>query len=125
MKDDAILVSVVDDDESVRESLPGLLEEFGFASNTFASAKDFLESGFADKTDCMILDIAMPGMSGPELRRELVKLGHIIPTIFISANVDSAAEPDVRSAVACLIKPFSDGALLKSLRKALNLKSTD
>jgi FixJ family two-component response regulator len=125
MKDDAILVSVVDDDESVRESLPALLEEFGFISKTFASAKDFLESGIADKTHCLILDIAMPEMSGPELRRELVKRGHVIPTIFISANAEFATRPDVRGAVASLLKPFSDRALLESLRQALNLKSTD
>jgi FixJ family two-component response regulator len=124
MTDDTILVSVVDDDESVRESLPGLLEEFGFTSKTFASAKNFLQSGIADKTHCMILDIAMPGMSGPELRRELVERGHIIPTIFISANAEFAAQPEVRGAVACLVKPFSDSALLESLRKALNLKTT-
>jgi len=123
MKDDAILVCVVDDDESVRESLPALLKEMGFTSKTFASAKIFLESGIADKTHCMILDIAMPGMSGPELRQELVMRGYSIPTIFISGNAQFAAEPDVRGAVACLVKPFSDEALLESLRRALNLKS--
>jgi CheY-like chemotaxis protein len=125
MKGDATLVSVVDDDESVRESLPALLKELGFASKTFASAKKFLESSTADKTHCLILDIAMPGMSGPDLRRELVKRGYSIPTIFISGHAEFAAESDVRAgAVACLVKPFSDSALLESLRRALDFKRT-
>jgi FixJ family two-component response regulator len=123
MKDDAILVSVVDDDESVRDSLPALLKEMGFTSMTFASAKNFLESGIAERTHCIILDIAMPGMSGPELRHELVTRGYSIPTIFISGHAQFAAQPDVQGAVACLVKPFSDKALLESLRRALNLKS--
>lgn len=126
MRRDSILVSVVDDDESVRESLPALLKEFGFASKTFASAAKFLASGIADKTHCLILDIAMPGMSGPELRRELVKRGYSIPIIFISAHAEFAARPSVREgAVACLVKPFGDTVLHESLLKALNLKSTD
>ena len=78
----AILVAVVDDDESVRESLPGLLNDFGFAAKTFATAEEFLESGVADNAKCLILDIAMPGMSGPQLHRELVRRGYSIPTIF-------------------------------------------
>jgi FixJ family two-component response regulator len=126
MKGDATLVSVVDDDESVRESLLAFLNELGFASKTFASANEFLGSGVAGKTHCLILDIAMPGMSGPELRRELVRRDHSIPTIFISAHAEFAAKPDVREgAVACLVKPFSDKALLESLQEALNLKSND
>jgi FixJ family two-component response regulator len=120
----ATLVSVVDDDESVRESLPALLAEMGFNSKTFPSAQNFLESGIADQTHCLILDIAMPGMSGPELRRELVTRGYAIPTIFISAHAQFAAQPNVRGAVACLVKPFSDNALLDSLRRALNVKRT-
>ena len=122
MKDDAILVSVVDDDESVRESLPALLNEMGFTSQTFASAQNFLDSGIADKTHCLILDIAMPGMSGPELWRELMTRGYSIPTIFISAHAQFASQTDMRGAVACLVKPFSDEVLLESLRSALNLK---
>jgi FixJ family two-component response regulator len=126
MESDATLVSVVDDDESVRESLPALLKELGFASETFASAERFLESRIADKTHCLILDIAMPGMSGPDLRRELVKRGYSIPTIFISGHAEFAAQPDVRAAaVACLDKPFSDSALLESLRRALDLKRAE
>ena|ERR1700735_2084179 len=119
----AILLAVVDDDESVRESLPALLNEFGFDSKTFATAEEFLESGVADKIQCLILDIAMPGMSGPELRRELVKLGYSIPTIFISAHAEFASRPDMREgAVDCLTKPFSETALLEALKRALNLQ---
>src|SRR5271156_627404 len=89
------LVSVVDDDDSVRESLPDLLREFGLESKVFAAPSDFLQSAFVDKTTCLILDIAMPGMSGPELRRELLRLGHDIPTIFITAHADFSSQPDL------------------------------
>jgi FixJ family two-component response regulator len=119
----AILVSVVDDDDSVRESLPDLLREFGLASEVFASPSDFLQSNFVDKTSCLILDIAMPGMSGPELRRELLRQGHDIPTIFITAHADFASRPIMGEGVIdCLIKPFGETALLEALKKALNLK---
>lgn len=119
----AILVSVVDDDDSVRESLPDLLREFGLASKAFATPSDFLQSGFVDKTNCLILDIAMPGMSGPELRRELLRQGHDIPTIFMTAHADFASQPDMREGVVdCLLKPFSETALLEALKRALNLK---
>jgi FixJ family two-component response regulator len=121
MENAAILVAVVDDDESVRESLQGLLTELGFGAITFPTAADFLESGVADKAQCLILDIAMPGMSGPELRRELVTRGYSIPTIFISAHAEFASKPDIREvAVDCLTKPFSDTALFEALKRALN-----
>src|SRR3984957_18028660 len=99
----ATLVSIVDDDDSVRESLPDLLREFGLASKAFATPSDFLQSAFLDKTTCLILDIAMPGMSGPELRRELLRRGHDIPTIFITAYADFASRLDMRDGVVhCL-----------------------
>jgi FixJ family two-component response regulator len=117
-----ILVCVVDDDDSVRESLPDLLREFGLASKVFAAPRDYLQSGLVDKTKCLILDIAMPGMSGPELRRELIRQGHDIPTIFITAHADFASHPHIREgAVDCLLKPFSETALLEALKGALNL----
>lgn len=123
MKSAAILVGVVDDDESVRESLPALLSEFGFDSEAFATAEEFLQSGFADNARCLILDVAMPGMSGPELHRELVKRGFSIPTVFMSAHPEFASQPDIRErAVACLLKPFTETALLEALKRALNLK---
>jgi FixJ family two-component response regulator len=119
----ATLVSIVDDDDSVRESLPDLLREFGLASKAFATPSDFLQSAFLDKTTCLILDIAMPGMSGPELRRELLRRGHDIPTIFITAHADFTSRLDMcEGVVDCLMKPFSETALLEALKKALNSK---
>ena len=115
------LVSVVDDDESVRESLPDLLKEFGFTARSFSSAEEFLASGYAGQTNCLILDIGMPGMSGPELQRELKRRGQHIPIVFITANRDETVRPRVlaQGAVACLFKPFSDTALLEALHRAL------
>jgi FixJ family two-component response regulator len=111
------LVSVVDDDESVRESLPDLLREFGYAAETFSSAEEFLASRFVEKTGCLIADIAMPGMSGPELQSELKRREHRVPIIFITAHGLERIRADLmeQGAVACLSKPFSDEALLKAL----------
>jgi FixJ family two-component response regulator len=117
----AVLVSVVDDDESVRESLPDLLQELGFACEVFAAPSEFLGSAQIGTTKCLILDIAMPGMSGPELRRELLRRGHDIPTIFITAHANFAVQPEIREGTTdCLIKPFSDTALLDALKRALS-----
>ena len=117
------LVSVVDDDESVRESLPDLLIEFGFTARAFSSAEGFLASDYVGQTKCLILDVAMPGMSGPDLQRELKLRGHQIPIVFITANRDAAIRPRViaQGAVACLFKPFSDTALLEALNTALQV----
>src|ERR1700684_1214678 len=82
------LLSVVDDDESIRESLPDLIREFGFAARAFSSAEEFLSSGSASETSCLILDVAMPGMSGPDLQQELKRRGEEIPTIFITGQKD-------------------------------------
>ena len=116
-----LLVSVVDDDESVRESLTDLLREFGFAVEAFASAEAFLASGHVGTTRCLILDIAMPGMSGPDLQLELIRRGHPIPIIFITAHGDAAERPRLirQGAVDCLFKPFSEAALLRALSAAL------
>jgi FixJ family two-component response regulator len=118
------LIAVVDDDESVRESLPDLLREFGFAVETFASAEEFLASGRAGATHCLILDIAMPGMSGPDLQRELVQRQHRIPVIFITAHGDQTTRPRLiaQGAVDCLLKPFSDTALRAALDVALGAR---
>ena len=115
------LVSVVDDDESVRESLPDLLQEFGFAVRAFSSAEAFLSSDCLDQTHCLIVDVAMPGMSGPELHRELVGRQQQIPTVFITAHRDDAVRSHLlaRGAVACLFKPYSESALLEALNAAL------
>ena len=117
-----LLVSVVDDDESVRESLPDLLREFGFLVQAFSSAEAFLASDYVDTTRCLILDIAMPGMSGPDLQRELLLLRKHIPIVFITAHGDAAVRPRLleRGAVECLFKPFSEAVLLKALNAAVN-----
>jgi FixJ family two-component response regulator len=111
------LVSVVDDDESVRESLPDLLREFGFAVRAFASAEEFLAADCVRQTKCLILDIAMPGMSGPDLQRELTLRHQEIPIVFVTAHGDETVRPRLleRGAVECLLKPFSDTALREVL----------
>jgi FixJ family two-component response regulator len=117
----APLVAVVDDDESVRESLPDLLRQFGFAAEAFASAEEFLRFDQLGETRCLILDVNMPGMSGPDLKQELERRGSRIPVIFITAYSD-AVKPEVfEGAVACLAKPFSDTALREALKKALGV----
>lgn len=115
------LVSVIDDDESIRESLPDLLREFGFASRAFSSGKDFLSSDYVEATRCLILDIMMPGMNGFEVQQELRRRGREIPTIFITAKRDEATRASAleRGAVKFLHKPFSDTALLEALNAAL------
>jgi len=115
------LVMVVDDDESVRESLPDLLQVFGFAVETFASAEEFLASGRACDTRCLILDIAMPGMSGPDLQIELARQRQHIPIVFITAQADEALGPRLlgQGAAACLLKPFNDADLRDALTAAL------
>jgi len=116
------LVSVVDDDESVRESLPDLLNEFGFAARAFSSAEAFLSSDCVDKTRCLILDVMMPGMTGLDLQQELTRRGQKIPVIFITARKDEAlhARALKQGAVKFLNKPFSDTALLDALNVALH-----
>lgn len=116
-----LLISVVDDDQSVRESLPDLLNEFGFAARAFSSAEEFLVSDARLHSSCLILDVAMPVMSGPELQQEL-KLREIrMPIIFITAQRDEAVRPRLieQGAVECLSKPFSDTSLLEALNSAL------
>jgi FixJ family two-component response regulator len=117
------LVSVVDDDESIRESLPDLLRELGFAAQTFSSAEEFLASDYVDQTNCLILDIAMPGMTGPELQRELTNCGKEIPIIFITGQRDDAIRSRLLKlgAIECLSKPFSDSDLQKALEVALRM----
>jgi FixJ family two-component response regulator len=117
------LVSVVDDDESVRESLPDLLKEFGFAVQAFSSAEEFLASDYVGQTRCLILDIAMPGMTGPDLQRELTFRRQHIPIVFITAHGDETLRPRMlaQGAVACLLKPFSETALLDALNAALRV----
>jgi FixJ family two-component response regulator len=115
------LISVVDDDDSIRESLQGLLESYGFAVETFSSAQAFLDSGCHARTDCLILDVRMPGMRGPDLQRELTRSRCQVPIVFITAHGDEDVRPRVLSdgAVDCLLKPFTEEALLKAIRTAI------
>lgn len=119
--DKPLLIAVVDDDESVREALPDLLREFGFAVQAFSSAQAFLASEYLERTRCLILDVAMPGMSGPELQKVLASQRYTIPIIFITALGDAEQRPFLMSqgAVDCLLKPFSEAELLKALSAAL------
>jgi FixJ family two-component response regulator len=121
---DALLVAVVDDDESVRESLPDLLGQYGFATQAFASAEAFLASDCVGRTRCLILDIAMPRMTGPDLQRELARRRHRIPIVFITAHADEIDRPKLlgNGAVDCLLKPFSEAALLDAVHAALRAR---
>jgi FixJ family two-component response regulator len=115
------LVAVVDDSESVRESLPDLLQQVGFAVQAFASAEAFLASEAAAATSCLILDVGLPGMSGPDLQQELIRRGKGVPIVFITAQGDKSLHPRLiaAGAVACLFKPFSDTALLEAVEVAV------
>jgi FixJ family two-component response regulator len=118
------LVSVVDDDESVRESLPDMLRQLGFAAQAFSSAEAFLASEVVGETRCLILDVAMPGMSGPDLQQELTRRRQEIPIVFITAHEDATIRPKLlaRGAVECLFKPFSETALLDALNAAVRMR---
>ncbi len=119
-----LLISVVDDHESVRESLPDLLRQFGFDAHAFSSAEAFLTSEVISDTRCLILDVAMPGMSGPDLHQELIRRRQEIPIVFITANGDKTVRPRLlaQGAVECLFKPFSEAALLDALNAALRMR---
>jgi FixJ family two-component response regulator len=115
------LVTVIDDDQSVRESLPDLLRESGYEVETFSSAEEFLTSSDLGRTRCLVLDVAMPGMSGHELHRELQRRGRLIPVVFITAHGDETMRPRLLAsgAVDCLFKPFSEAALVAAIGSAL------
>jgi FixJ family two-component response regulator len=115
-------VAVVDDDVSVRESLPDLLREFGLGARTFSSAEEFLVSDAISETSCLILDVAMPGMSGLDLQQELARRRRDVPIVFITASIGETTRRRLPTgrAVACLFKPFSDVALLEALNAALH-----
>ena len=114
-------IAIVDDDESVRESLPHLLRELGYDARAFASAAEFLHSGCLGETDCLILDIAMPGVSGPELQQDLIRRAKKVPIVFITAHGDKGVRATLRSegAVEVLFKPYSEQDLSAALDLAL------
>jgi FixJ family two-component response regulator len=118
------LVSIVDDSESVRESLPDLLRHSGYDAQTFASAEAFLASETMSETSCLILDVGLPGVSGPELQQELIRRRYDIPIVFITGQGDQSirARLVARGAAACLLKPFSDTALLDAVETALRIR---
>jgi FixJ family two-component response regulator len=117
-----LLLSVVDDDEMLRESLPDLLREFGFSARAFSSGQEFLSSNYVDETRCLILDVAMPGMSGLEVQEELKRRGRAIPIIFITGQKDEDIRKQAlkQGAVNVLYKPFSDSALLEAVNAAVS-----
>ena len=121
----SLLVAVVDDDESVRESLSDLLRQLGYAVHAFYSAEEYLESAWVGETRCLILDIRLPGMSGPDLQRELERRGHKIPIIFITVLEDETDRYRLLSqgAVECLFKPFSERDLIKALEAAISVNN--
>ena len=115
------LVAVIDDDDSVREALPDLLREFGFDTVAFDAAEAFLASDSIEQIRCLIVDIAMPGMTGPELHQELVRRGLHVPVIFITAHADASLRSRLleKGAVDCLFKPFGDQDLRDALERAI------
>jgi len=117
-------VAVVDDDESVRESLPDLLRALGCDADAFASAESFLASDAISETSCLILDVTMPGMSGPELQQELIRRGQSVPIVFITAAGDDSIRPRLIAlgAVDCLFKPLGKAALLDALNAAIRVR---
>ena len=120
------LITVIDDDESVCHSLPNLLRQFGFAARVFASATEFLASDAVAKSSCLILDVKMPGMSGPDLQRELKRRERPLPIIFITATPDESVRQPLltQGAVECLFKPFSETALSEAIDAALEVGSS-
>ena len=116
------MISVVDDDESVRESLEGLLKSVGFRVKTFEGAEDFLDSEQLNETHCLILDVRLGGMSGVELQRGLLAKSHSVPIVFITAHGDEALRARVMAdgAADYLVKPFGEEALLAAVETALN-----
>jgi FixJ family two-component response regulator len=117
----ARLITIVDDDESIREATKGLVRSLGYQAATFASAEEFLQSGSVDNTSCLITDVQMPGLSGIDLQRRLVEQGVHMPTIFITAFPEEGtrARAMTSGAAGYLGKPFSEESLLKCLDTAL------
>jgi FixJ family two-component response regulator len=115
------LIAIVDDDDSIRIALQGLMKEVGFPARTFASAEEFLSSGEYQQTSCLIVDIRMPGMSGLELQTKLNTDNCKIPTIFITAHGDEKMRMQAlrAGAVEFLSKPFDHEVLLDSVRAAM------
>lgn len=117
---DIPVISIVDDDESVREALESLMRSAGYIPKVFSSAGDFLSSEYVNDTGCLILDVQMPGMSGLELQNHLVASNSPVPIIFISAHCDEQARVLAleAGAIVFLKKPFSEDALLDAIKSS-------
>jgi FixJ family two-component response regulator len=115
------VISIVDDDESVREATKGLLEARGYSAQTFSGAEEFLRSSHLQDTHCLITDVRMPGLDGIELQRRLLDIGYRIPVIFITARHDERTRLRALQAGACgfLSKPYSEEGLIQCLAAAL------
>jgi FixJ family two-component response regulator len=114
------LITIVDDDSSVREALLSLMRAVGFVGEAYPCAEDFLASGRLGRTSCLIADVRMPGMTGLELHRHLVASGHRIPTILITAHHDEGRRRALDAVVVCyLIKPFNENDLLDCIHSAI------
>jgi FixJ family two-component response regulator len=105
----------------VRESVCALLQEAGFAVRAFASAEAFLAAPVVDETDCLVLDVGLPAMSGPELQQELAHRGQPVPIVFITAKLDRSLQLRLlaEGAAVCLVKPFIDTSLIEAVEAAL------
>lgn len=116
------MISIVDDDESVREATKGLVRSLGYGAVTFASAEEFLGSDRLRETSCLITDVQMPGIDGVELQKRLLADGHRVPIIFITAFPEQRIRDHVlaRGAFGLLSKPFSDESLIGCLDRALH-----
>jgi FixJ family two-component response regulator len=117
------MISIVDDDKSVRDAAKTLVRSLGYEAATFASAEEFLESGQLDETACLITDVQMPGMSGADLQNHLIANGDCTPVIFVTAFPECGLRERVlcAGAVGFLSKPFREDSLIACLNKALAL----
>ena len=123
----APVVCIVDDDESVRESLTGLFRSIGFLAHPFSSAEEYLATPAGARGGCLILDVTMPGMSGASLQELLVERREAPPIVFITARTEEALHQRLlaRGAIACLVNPFHEDALLDAVRKAIDTATAE
>ena len=115
-------IAIIDDDESVRESLIDLLEVLGFSPTSYVSALDFLASPSLTETDCLLLDISMPGMNGVELNAELVSRSIAIPVVFMTGHAQEAIISEAKSSGTCLFKPFGGTELKAAIENAISAR---
>jgi FixJ family two-component response regulator len=118
------MISIVDDDESVREATKGLVRSLGYGAATFASAEEFLQSTEINDTECVISDVQMPGLSGVELQTQLLAQGFITPIIFVTASLEERTRSKAlkAGAIGVLSKPFNEDRLIEYLHTALAVR---